>query len=200
LEERVKYRILISTVCIILAGLAASPASAENPFYLLGKIGDTSTDDDLGQRFQKVIDGDDGSWSLGLGLHLGRFLVFQAEYHELGEAPGRGSPCPDSEENCIEILVPLAAESSALSVTFLPHLPLTKRIFIYGKVGVVAWESEVDRVFTDTSQFIEEYDEEDLLYGAGLRFNFLGPFGIFVEYEKLADPFDTVAVGATFGF
>jgi hypothetical protein len=127
LEERVKYGILISTLCIILAALAATPASAENPFYLLGKIGDTSTDDDLGERFSKVIDGDDNSWSLGLGLRLGRFLVFQAEYHELGEAPGRGSPCPDSEENCIEILVPLAAESTALSVTFLRRPPLRCR-------------------------------------------------------------------------
>jgi hypothetical protein len=182
-----------------MAGMA-SPALAENPIYLVGKLGSTTMDTDLGNTFRQVIDGDDDSWAFGVGLRLGDHLAFQAEYQDFGSVPGVGSPCADNADACIEILVPVQADSTAISVSVLPHLPLTERLFVYGKLGFVSWESDVSDVRETGNRFIDDFKDEDLVYGAGVRLVLPGPFGAFAEYERIADLFDTVSVGATFGF
>lgn len=178
----------------------ASPARAENPIYLVGKLGSTTMDTDLGNTYRQIIDGDDNSWAFGVGLRLGHYLVFQAEYQDFGSVPGVGPPCADDADACIEILVPVQADSTAISVALLPHLPLTERFFVYGKLGFVSWESGVSEVRETGSRFIDDFEDEDLVYGAGVRLVLPGPFSVFAEYERIADLFDTVAVGATFGF
>lgn len=178
----------------------ASPALAENPLYLVGKQGSATMEADFGNTFQQIIDGDDDSWAFGLGLRLGDHLVFQAEYQDFGSVPGVGSPCSDSADVCIEILVPVEADSTAISVAVLPHLALTDRFFVYGKLGFVSWESDVSEVRETGRRLIDDFKDEDLVYGAGIRLVLPGPFGFFAEYERIADLFDTVALGATFGF
>ena len=48
--------------------------------------------------------------------------------------------------------------------------------------------------------FLDQRSEEDLIYGAGLRLEIPGPIDAFAEYERIGDVFDTVAIGATWGF
>ena len=187
---------------LILVALAmlATAAAAENPIYLTGKLGNTTFDTDLGDSFRQVIDGDDNSWSVGLGLRFGDYLVFQGEYHDFGSVPGLGAPCPDDAEVCPTIVIPVEADSSAVSVSFLPHLPLGERAFLYGKIGFVSWESDVSEAIDAGSDFIDDFDDEELLYGAGFRLMLPGPFAGFVEYEKISDAFETISVGVTYGF
>ena len=187
-------------LCLLLM-LWASAAAADNPFYLTGRLGSTSVDADLGNAFRQVLDGDDNSLALGLGFRLGKYMAFQAEWHDLGEVPGAGSPCPDDLVNCIELLVPIEADSSAVSVSFLPHLPFAgERFFLYGKLGFVSWESDVSEALDAGSRFIDDFGDEDLVWGLGFRVMLPGPFAAFAEYESIADSFETVSLGATFGF
>ncbi len=189
---------------LIVTGLAvlAQAAAAENPVFFTGKLGNTSFDADLGGVFKQFIDGDDNSWSFGLGLRFGDYLVFQAEYHDYGSVPGLGSPCPDDGSFivCVTEAVPVEADSSAVSVSFLPHLPLGERAFLYGKLGFVSWESDVSEAVAAGSRFIDDFDDEELLYGAGFRLMLPGPFAGFAEYEKISDTFETVSLGVTYGF
>ncbi len=188
------------TALVLLAlALAASAASAGNPFYLTGKLGYTSLDADLGDDFRAILDDNDNSWSLGLGFRLGDYLAFQAEYHELGTAAGVGSTC-GVEELCGQVLVPLEADSTTYSVSVLPQLPIGKRFFVYGKFGFVSWESDVSEISDAADRFVDEYQSEDLIYGAGVRLLFPGPFGAFAEYESIAGDFETVSLGVTLGF
>ncbi len=198
------YRTLV--ICrslLIFLGLIAlaQAAAAENPIFFTGKLGNTSLDARVGDGFSKIIDGDDNSWTFGLGLRFGDHLVFQAEYHDFGSIPGQGSPCPsDSPGACIAIVVPVEADSSAVSVSFLPHLPLGERFFLYGKVGFVSWDSDISQIRDAGSRFIEDFDDEDLFYGAGVRVMFPGPFAGFAELEKINDAFETISLGVTYGF
>ena len=178
----------------------ASPAAAGGLFYLIGKLGSTSLSEQFGDSFSQAVDGDDNSFGLGAGVHLGQYFALQVEYHDYGSVPGLGSPCSDAADVCIEILVPVAAESRALSVAVLPQFPLTDRFTVYGKAGIVAWESEVTDVFGDVGRVIDEYREEDLIYGLGLRLLLPGPFDFFTEYERTGDAIDTLAVGITVGY
>ncbi len=190
------------TVMILLSlAMLAQAAAAENPIFLTGKLGNTSLDAELGDSFNQVIDGDDNSWTFGLGLRFGDHWVFQAEYHDFGDVAGLGAPCPDDELIiCAEVVVPVEADSSAVSVSFLPQLPLGKRVFIYGKLGFVSWESDVSEALDAGGRFIEDFSDEELVYGAGFRLMLPGPFAGFAEYENISSTFETVSLGVTYGF
>ena len=191
-------RALIATLFLATAALALAPAAGAGGLYFVGKLGNTDLSVDPADGINSVLDGDDNSSSFGLGVKLGRWAV-QAEYHDLGNVPGTGSACPP-EELCIALAVPVEADSSAVSVTVLPHLQLTRRLQAYAKIGFISWDTDIAAVEATGERFIESFSDEDLVWGGGLRVQVPGPVGGFVEYERIADAFDTVAIGATWGF
>ena len=194
-------QITMTAFILLILTAAASTAGAENPVYLTAKVGNTSfdTDYDPGDPVNHLIDGDGGSWGLGVGVRLGKHLALQAEYQDLGSAPGVAYPCPD-DVFCIIPEVPVEADSSAVSVSVLPQLELGDRFSIYGKLGLALWESDVSEIEVTVLRFNESLDGEDFLYGAGLRLLLPGRFGLFVEHERIADLFATTSVGVTYDF
>ncbi len=94
----------------------------------------------------------------------------------------------------------MEADSSAVSVTVLPHLQLTRRVQAYAKAGFISWDTDISAVEATGERFFESLSDEELVYGGGLRLQIPGPVGAFAEYERIADAFDTVAIGATWGF
>ena len=191
-------RAVFATILLLTALLALAPAAKAGGIYFVGKLGSTDTSVDASAAFDNVLDGDDNSSSIGLGLRFGAWAV-QAEYYDLGKVPGFGSACPP-EELCISVPIPLEADSSAISVTVLPHYELTRNLQAYAKLGFISWDTDISAVEETGSQFLEEFSGEDLVYGVGVRLSIPGPVGAFAEYERIADTFDTFAIGATWGF
>ena len=185
---------------LALAALA-SAAAADNPFYLTLRLGSTSLDADVEEAVDQVLDGDDNSLAVGLGFRFGKYMAFQAEWHDLGEVTGAGIRCdPEDLILCAEPEVPIEADSSAVSVSFLPQIPLGgERFFLYGKLGFVSWESDVSEAIEPFSR-LGDISDEELVYGLGFRVMLPGPFAAFAEFEKFADTFETFSLGATFGF
>ena len=192
-------RAVLATLIIAATALTLAPAAEAGGFYFVGKLGSTDTKVDVDTGFTNVLDGDDNSSSYGIGLRFGRW-AFQAEYQDLGQVPGFGSACAFDEPVCIATALPVEADSSAISVTVLPHLQLTRRFQGYLKLGFISWDTDISAVQGAGEQFLEEFSDEDLVYGAGIRLEIPGPVGAFAEYERIADAFDTVAIGATWGF
>lgn len=191
-------RAVLTAVLVTVTTLSLAPAAEAGGLYFLGKLGSTDTKVDVGSGFTRVLDGDDNSASFGLGLRFGAWAV-QAEYQDLGQVPGVGSSCLP-EDLCIALALPVEADSSAISVSVLPHVKLTRRLLGYLKLGFVSWDTDISAVEDVGSRFLEEFSGDDLVYGAGLRLEIPGPVGAFAEYERIADAFDTVAIGATWGF
>ncbi len=198
--RRVRRTTLSILMLTVLASFGSTSALlAQNPFYVLGKLGDNALDGDLQGAFTRVVEGDDTSWGVGAGFKLNQYVAFQLEYNDLGGFAGDGGEC-GVENPCTTASAPLAADSSMISGTFLPHLPLGERFALYGKVGLVKWDSEVSEIVDAEDIFTNDRDGWDFVYGAGLRLNLPGPVGVFAEYERTADIFDNVSLGATFGF
>ncbi len=87
----------------------------------------------------------------------------------------------------------------AYSLAFVPQFPLGKRLSVFGKVGAIALETEVsDR--DGISDFFEDFDEEDVIWGVGLRLQIFGPIQIFYEYEGVGEDFETQSFGASWQF
>lgn len=189
-----------STTIAALLLIAAWPAAAvaSGPFYVTGAVLNASTDIDVQADFQRLIDDDDEGWSFGVGFHISEHLAIEGTYHDLGTAEEL-SICSDPEVFCIAPLVaPAVVDSTAIAISVLPHWPLTEHFSIYGRLGIATWESDVTQAFAGTT--LETVDDEEYILGAGVRFEFLGPFGAFAEISRIADTFETVSLGATLGY
>ncbi|MDX1502508.1 MAG: hypothetical protein R3325_09095 [Thermoanaerobaculia bacterium] len=190
--------ILLLTLATLAVG-APSDAGALG-LYLVGSVGETSADTELGESFRRVIDGDDDSFAIGLGLNLLEWLDVQLEYHDLGDLPGGGAPCPDGPDPCIAQFAPLVADTTALSLSVLPSWELTRRVELFGKLGVLSYESSLSALIGEAEVFVDEFDGEEILYGAGVRVKLLGPLDAFVQYQRFGDAFDEASVGVTLGY
>lgn len=180
---------------------AAAPAADALPLFVSGKLGNAALDASFGDRFQQVLDGDDDSWAFGVGYRLGKRWVFMAEYHDLGDVPGIGAPCPQDAEGCAAIVVPVEADSEATTLSAQANFPLFRqRLLLFAKAGVVSWSSSVSQAAEQAGGLIDDFDDEGLLLGAGLRVNLPGPIDVFAEVERLTDDFELVQMGVTFGF
>ena len=191
---------LAAALSLGLAALILAPTAEAGPFYLFAKVGNTGTSIDVEAAFPDLVDGDDNSAGYGIGFKMGNNMAFQAEYHDLGKVPGIGSTCPIEDLACIPEALPVEVDSAAISVTVLAHLLLTRRFRLYGKLGIISWDSDFEVVGELAGDLLAQHTDEEVVYGAGLRFELPGPLDAFAEYERIADTFDTVAIGATWGF
>jgi hypothetical protein len=186
----------LAIISLALFALPATPVMADGLFYLSGKIGTTSVNADIEESFDILLEGDDEGGAVGVGFKLGDRLVFELAYHDFGAVTGFGTPCIE----CLALVAPLEGDTTAISLSFLPHFPITDRFLLFGKIGVISWETSLDEVSDGIEQAFADHSEEDLVYGAGLRYLLPGPFGVFAEFERFADSFETVSLGATLGF
>lgn len=179
--------------------LIISSASADGLFYLTGKIGTTGIDANVKASLDQLLDSNDASAAIGLGARIGDRLVFELAYHDLGTVEGTASSCPP-DSLCLVPDVLIEGETTAVSLTFLPHLPITDRLFAYGKLGVISWDTSLSGIGPGLETAIDDFSDKDIVYGVGARFVFPGPIGVFAEYERFGDSFETVSAGATVGF
>ena len=191
-------------LCVALTAAVALffPARArahDTGLYVSLKLGTTDVDASFGDAFDQVVEGDDESKTVEVGYRWSRYWAIQAGYHDFGEVPGFGTPCPEGAEACIPIEVPIESESKAYSIAIVPQLPLGKRLSVFVKVGAVALETDV-RGGGDLVSFAEDFSEEDVIWGAGLRAGVVGPLQLFYEYEGIGDDFETQSFGATWQF
>ena len=71
---------------------------------------------------------------------------------------------------------------------------------LFAKAGVVAWTSDVSQALDAAGDLVDDFDDEGLMFGVGVRVNLPGPIDVFGEIEQLTDDFELVHVGVTFGF
>jgi hypothetical protein len=192
--------ILSSTALAAIALLAPPRARAhENGLYISFKYGTTDVDASIGDAFDQVVDGDDDSQAIEAGYRWSPYFAIQAGYHDFGQVEGIGEPCSDDSEVCIPIEVPIEAETEAFSLALVPQLPLGKRLSVFVKVGAISLETEV-KDQDDLLEFFEDFDEQEVIYGAGLRLGIFWGIQVFYEYEWVGDDFESQSFGATWQF
>ena len=183
---------------VLAAVLLAVPALAQDydrGFYFSVKFGSTDVDAELDDTFDQVIDGDEDSTTYEVGFKFNRFFGVQAGYHDFSKYLSM-STCPA----CTALTVPVEAETTAYSLAIVPQLDLFWRLSVFGKAGVVFTETELDSVIGDTREFIDDFSDEDIIYGVGARFRLISNLSVFAEWESIAEDLETVSVGATLQF
>jgi OOP family OmpA-OmpF porin len=188
----------------VAVGLAAfggsSTAAADSPWYVQGRVGQSSYQATVGQGAW-FFDGDDESAAVEVGYALNPYIALEAGYHELGRFGGSGSPCALDAVACVAIVVPVEADISGLSVAAVPRYPLTDRFSVYGKVGVIDWTTDISHgseIFGRGR--IDSLSGQDLLAAVGAQVDFRRGFGVAIEYEELDFDVGSTSLGLSYRF
>lgn len=197
-------RLLLASVVLFLLA-TAPPAAGESRWFLNGKVGSASLDRQFGTRSPTSFEGSDETGSVEVGYVLNRYLAVQGGYHDLGSYGGLGSPCPEDAEVCPLYLepslpfaaVPMTADVSGLSLTLVPRWPVYQHFSLYGKVGVIDWDTEVTGLGFG---HINSYSDRDLLTGVGAQYDFRKGLGVLVEYQRMRLDHGSASVGASWRF
>jgi hypothetical protein len=199
---RSRSAIVISSAAFAALVVMLFPPRAQahdNGLYISLKYGTTDVDASFGDAFDQILDGDDDSQAIEAGFRWSPYFAIQAGYHDFGKVTGVGDPCPDDAEVCVPIEVPIEAETEAFSLSIVPQFPLGKRLSVFGKIGAIALQTEVDDS-ADLIDFVGDIDEQDVLFGAGVRLGIFWGIQVFYEYEWVGDDFETQSFGASWQF
>lgn len=204
--------IALALACLVLAG--GRLWADESPWYVAARFGEASAEAQFGTRHPKLVDDEASSAAVELGYEINRYLAVEAGYQDLGSQAGWGSPCLQTDDACIErlatlglcavgfecteVLVALDAEISGLSLALVPRLPLGDRLSLRGKVGLMAWDSDVS-TRTDFGPD-ERFSGEDLLLGVGLHYRFPNGLGVLLQHEQLDLDAGSSSLGLSWGF
>lgn len=167
-----------------LSSVHALPAvAADNGFYLGGSLGQANVEvDDFSDGIVvDSFDADDTGFKLIAGMRPLDWLGVEASYVNFGEP----------EDTVLGQRLQAEGDGiSAFAIGFLPAGPFD----VFGKVGLIAWDSKIGN-FDD--------DGSDFAYGVGAQFRVLG-LSIRAEYERFdiedIDELNMISVGVTYTF
>jgi hypothetical protein len=175
----------------VLLIIFSRSAAAQSEFYVLGSIGNTSSDASLGSLNR--IDDDGSSYSMGAGYAFNNNFSIEGAYLDFGSHDA-ATDCPPGF-SCLVIPVATQADISGISLSLIGSIPLTDRLDAYGKIGLVSWDIEYSGI---SSAF--DISDQDLLYGAGLRMAVNEDWTVFAELEKVQLDLTVASIGVSYHF
>ncbi len=177
--------------------LTAAPAAAEREFYVGFHLGRTDVEVNADDALDQILDGDGNSQAYEIGFKFNDNFAVEATYHDLSEVDGAIRPCAEGVP-CSDI--PIRGKINVLSLAIVPQYPITSRISIFAKIGVVSWGADLEDALDDFDVALDDLDEEDLVYGVGAEFQLLGRLSLVGRFESIGGDIETVSVGARLGF
>jgi len=185
------YRVLSVLLVVISAAVPAMAAGFDRQVYLVVAAGQADTDARLSEVDE--INGDDTAYELGLGYAFSPYLSVEGSYHDFGEPYGYAG-CP-RDLLCVAI-VPYVRENVSLdgwSAALRGNIPLTDHLSLFGRVGLLAWDSSALNPGLNDSG-------TDLLYGAGIAADLNDRFGLQLSYERVDLDIDSLKLGVMMRF
>ncbi len=214
---------LATCLSVLTMLIASAPSAAgEGPhWYLEGQFGTAALDTRLGVSRVKFFDDEASVGGVEVGYSFGERFALQGGFHDLGSYVGDGALCPDGSDVCIEplvraflgvfpeldpaallrcaevgcdfVAVALTAETTAWTLAAMPRLPLTERLALRGRLGLMAWETDISAGF-GLGRF-ERSSGEDLVAGLGIELGLAPRLDAVVEYRTTDFDLDLVTGG-----
>jgi len=176
-------RRLLPLALVLLSGTAVAHAG----LFFGASVGDAAVtqEDDVAE-----FDSNATAYKAFIGFTFVKFVGFEASYVDLG-----------TQEDEVFPGVDVSVDATAWDAYLVGILPLGDHFEIFGKAGVVVWDTStsISGISGDESD-----DGNDAAYGVGFKVKFAHFFGIRAEYERFdiedTDAVDLASVGAEFRF
>lgn len=173
---------LLATTFLLLQ---AAPAAAEHepwyPYYMGFAIALATADPDC-DYYGYNCDGTDTGFKFYGGKRLHENIGVEVAFLDLGRIRDK-----DGDRTSV-------AESRGINLSLLGIIPTGDIGYLYGKIGVMASESEITRSNPNNTRSIDE-DSTDLTYGAGFAVTFGGKYDFRFEFERLNELSDDFVPG-----
>lgn len=140
------------------------------------------------------VDGEDTGFKVFGGYQFSRNFGLEVSYLDFGKATysglSGGTPLTGGQ-----------AATDGLNFSAVGTLPLTPQFDLFGKVGIMNWETKASFVVGSTPG-TQRDDGNDLTYGIGVAYNFTPNLALRAEWErfKAVDDIDLMSIGVAFKF
>lgn len=182
----------------LLLVFSGAPVSAG--FYAGGSLGQASNGDigvgdidDGSFGTSGSVDDSDTAWKVYGGYSIMKFFGVEASWMDLGKnsinatSDGTGPDYANGD-------VTGTTDADGVAVAAMGTFPIVPTVRVFAKAGYLFWGA--DTSIRDTGTFAESGSSsgEDMLYGAGVVWDFPGPGAARAEYEQM--DLDNTTVGA----
>ena len=164
----------------------AAAQAAEPGFYVGGKVGAASYDDEF-------LDEDDTSFGLYLGWRFNEWFAIEGDYTSFGDIEGSLTP-PELGRGSVE--------PESLGVAAVGYIPFSEQFSAFGKAGFHSWDLNPE-FGEDVEDVIGEDDSTDPYYGLGVQFDFQNNLALRAQYTRFEfgdGDSDEVSVGLQYTF
>jgi hypothetical protein len=172
---------------LLLLALPVLAAEHESyPFYIGSTFGFSQADQDC-EYYSSNCDGEDISFSLYVGKRFYENLAFEIAYLDLGKL--------DNDQG----LFTTTGETTGFNFSLLGIIPSANFGYLYGKVGLMAWETDYTRANHTTRATTSSDDSgTDFTFGIGYAFVFQNKYEFRVELERLNELDDNFNSGGSY--
>jgi len=170
--------------------LLALPVLADEhlsyPFYIGSTLGFSQADQDC-EYYNYECDGEDVSFSFYVGKRFHENLAFEVAYMDLGKLDNKRG------------LYTTTGETTGFNFSVLGIIPSANFGYLYGKAGMMAWETDYTRVdHTTTTTTSSDDSGTDFTFGIGYAFTFQNKYEFRIELERLNELDDNFNSGGSY--
>ena len=180
-----RYTRLVFTLFAFTLTAVNAQEADEYPIYGGFGLGFSSADSDCDYHGYDC-DGNDTSFRVYAGKRLHENLALEISFQDLGKL--------DDER----FSSTTTAESSGINISLLGIIPLESTGFFYGKIGVIASETEYTHIDSSNNITRSDNDDSGLSYGAGFAYTFNNKYDIRIEFERLNELNDDFTPGGAY--
>ena len=205
------HKLLIS---IVLVSVTWCAAAEESGFYFGGSVGYSNFDTDKsdisaalplsGLTGTVVVDENDLGWKSFFGYNFNKYLGLEGAYVDLGEIDGDfriTTPPPDTGKSVQGV--------DGFTVLGVGRYPIREQLDVFAKVGAFFWNVD-NRINLSgggtTATIRHDEDGTDLVFGSGVRYEFMEHLSVRAEWERYSDvgdddsDVDLFTIGLQFNF
>lgn len=176
-----------ATLTLIMMGASLSTQAGG---YLGATVGKTSPDEN---GFE-----DDGGFKLTGGLAVNDNVAFEMSYVDMGEFDVGQGMLSQISAQVGQTVTDASIEITGFEVSMLGMLPVTPYLSVYGRIGLLFWDADVNVTVQGFGSGSDGDDGNDPLYGMGVKYAFTDRFGMNVEftrYDALDSKVDLMGLG-----
>lgn len=185
-----KTLVALTLVGLSTAGTVAHAQDAEAKAYLFASVGQSDADvkgelDDfwgVPGGVNSSVD-KDTAWRIGAGLKLNKYLAFEAEYIDLGDA--------DYQAGNDVVTTNLATDGYGVNTVL--TLPMD-RFSLFGKLGYHRLETDGKFAIPGLGSFDDSSTEWVTSFGVGAGYDLTENFTLVAEFERFRDVADSYDV------
>ena len=178
---------------LLIVVFLGTPQLGRTQPYIEGQIGYSSANFSLDEPFNGIVDDNSIAYGVNLGVGFAPRWAAELGWHGYGNFDGRATPCPIGSV-CTQVVSDVSGiDVNIFSLSVVPRFEIGD-VQAFAKAGY--YRANID---TNIGLPNDDFRENGLLIGAGLRWYFDEPWSVSLEATRRDDNLYQITVGFGWG-